>query len=193
MIYTAITGGKDEPRTDILCFTEYDKFTEPRRNAKIYRALSHLYVDDEYSIWCDGNIELKVTEEHLISLMDGYDVLAFKNPYRDCLYDEAEEGSKLGLDDENILKEQAERYRKEGYKEKNGLWQTGVLLRRHTDQVKRLNEAWWAEICRGSMRDQVSFPFIFHGKVKTLEIGGDPFDNQWFRKAPHKISRNGRI
>jgi hypothetical protein len=193
-VYSAICGGKDNPRTDVKCFTEYDKFHEPRRNAKIYRALSHLFVPGEYSLWVDGNIFLKYPEEYFIEMMGDADVLAFKHPYgRDCLYQEAEECIKLGLDYPEIIKEQTDRYKKEGYPEHNGLWQTGVLLRRHTPEVISLNNKWWAEICRGSMRDQISFPYVFSGKVKTVEIQGDPFNNKHFKKPPHKIDLNGRI
>jgi len=194
MIYTAISANKDEARTDIKCFTEYDKFIEPRRNAKIYRALSHLYIPTEYATWVDGNITLKVEEQELIDMMDGYDVLAFKHPYnRDCLYQEAKECIKLGLDYPEIINEQVGRYTAEVFKEHQGLWQTGVLIRRQTEEIKRLNEKWWSEICRGSMRDQISFPYVFTGKVKTIDIDGDPFNNRWFKKEPHKLQRNGKV
>lgn len=194
MIYTAITNGKDNKRTDIKCFIKYNKFTEPRRNAKIYRILSHKFIDEEYALWVDGNIDLKVTEQELIDLMGDKDVLAFKHPYgRDCLYQEAEECKRLGLDYPELIDEQIARYRAEGFKEHQGLWQTGVLLRRQTEEVQRLNEKWWAELCLGSMRDQISFPYIFYGKIKEIVIEGDPFNNRWFQKRPHRISRNGRI
>jgi len=194
MNYNAITGGKDAPRDDIKVFTEYDKFLEPRRNARFYKALSHLFIEDEYSLWTDGNIKLKVSEEEFIKLMGDYDVMAFNHPYdRDCLYQEAEECIKLGLDYPELIEEQVARYKKEGFKEHQGLWHTCTILRRHTPEVKRLNEKWWAEICRGSLRDQISFPYAFAGKVKTLEIDGHPFDNKWFKREPHKITRNGMI
>ena len=35
-----------------------------------------------------------------------------------------------------------------------------MILRRHTDAIRRLNEAWWNEIVRGSRRDQLSFNYV---------------------------------
>jgi hypothetical protein len=35
-----------------------------------------------------------------------------------------------------------------------------VILRRHTDAIRHLNEAWWNEIVRGSRRDQLSFNYV---------------------------------
>jgi hypothetical protein len=32
------------------------------------------------------------------------------------------------------------------------------LVRRHSKEMAKFNEAWWAEMCRWSYRDQVSFP-----------------------------------
>jgi hypothetical protein len=36
----------------------------------------------------------------------------------------------------------------------------GFIIKRNNEKVNRLMEAWWAEICRWSYRDQVSFPVV---------------------------------
>ena len=59
-IYTAIVGGKDPIRTDIKCFTDYDQFRRPVMNAKIFKILSHKFIDTDLSIWVDGNIKLLI-------------------------------------------------------------------------------------------------------------------------------------
>ena len=41
-----------------------------------------------------------------------------------------------------------------------GLVEAPVILRRHTAAIRALNEAWWAELVRGSRRDQLSFNYV---------------------------------
>lgn len=52
------------------------------------------------------------------------------------------------------------RYRAEGLPEDAGLIEAPVILRRHTDAIRRLNESWWGEIVRASRRDQLSFNYV---------------------------------
>jgi len=179
MQYTSICGDKDESRTDIKCFTEYNNFKDDTRNAKIYKVLSHLFIEEEYSLWVDGNINLKITEKELIELMGDKDILTFANPYRDNIHDEAKECIRLKLDHRETIEQQIAKY-----PNTKVLSQCGVILRRHTEEIKRLNEKWWAEICVGSRRDQLSFNHIFRD-VKILELG-HPFNNRYFNKLPHK-------
>ena len=42
----------------------------------------------------------------------------------------------------------------------NQLFETGILMRRNCDSIKRLNELWWKELDTGSVRDQLSFPYV---------------------------------
>ena len=58
------------------------------------------------------------------------------------------------------MKKQVERYKIEGYPENLGLSECTVILRRHTNQIKEFNEAWWEEIKNGSRRDQLSFDYV---------------------------------
>jgi hypothetical protein len=50
--------------------------------------------------------------------------------------------------------------------------------------MNALNEKWWAEICRGSSRDQISFPYVYRDKVNYLDTV-DPFDNKYFTRKGH--------
>lgn len=169
MAYTAITDNYDVPRDDIKVFSEYDAFKDPCRNAKIYKILSHHYDDSEWSVWVDGGIFLpKWKEEEMVRIVkeSHKDIGVFIHPtYRnttwDCIYHEAEVCKELGLDNPDIIDAQIARYRKAGYPEHNGMAACGVIIRHHTEEIKRLNEKWWAEICVGSKRDQISFPFVF--------------------------------
>lgn len=159
-VYTANIGEKDTPRSDIECFSGYSEFKNPNRNAKIYKVLPHLFMDVEYSIWIDANIDLLISPEEVIGMMTS-DTMVFIHGMRDCLYNEAIACIECGQDDPSVIKSQTGRYRRSGVKEHLGLAMCGVIARRHTKEVERLNEKWWAEICRGSTRDQISFPVVF--------------------------------
>ena len=188
MVYTAITGDKDKPRYDIKVYTGETLFVHPRREAKIYKVLFHKYIEDEYSIWVDGNFFLKMQEEFYYDLLGDYDIAVMQHPSRNCVYEEAEECKRLLKDDPVIIDEQIAKYRKEGYPENNGLAECNFIIRRNTPEMRRLHEAWWAEICRHSSRDQISFPYIFRDKVKYLppvQTVEEAKSNQYYRREKH--------
>jgi len=184
MIYSSITNSKDDPRTDVKCFTDYNRFKGGRMNAKIYKILSHLFIDEEYSVWIDGNLILKVGEEELIKLLGDKDVAVFRNPYKNSVYEEAVECIRLELDNKDIIRQQIRKYTKERFVS-HDLGACFLIIRRHTEEVKRLNERWWAEVCRHSSRDQISFPYVFRDKVNYLPRV-HPFENKYFTRVGHK-------
>ena len=188
VIYTAITGDydslKEPPRTathgvELVAFVDRNKpnrdtqwqrriphqgFTDQSRNAKIHKILSHIYFPDKtYSLWIDGSVTIKFSFsiERLISeyLADS-DLALFKHYRRTCLYQEAGVALHRRLDDPTIIRRQIESYTRDGYPANAGLSECCVLLRRHTDAIKDFNEAWWEEIRRGSVRDQISFDYV---------------------------------
>lgn len=136
-------------------------FKNPRRNAKFYKVLPHIYLPEHmWSIWVDANIKLNISPKELISLAKK-DVLVFRHPDRNCLYEEAQTCMDAGFDDKNLILKQVQKYRNNGFPAQNGLAICGILIRKNTEENCRLNEQWWVEICRGSHRDQISFPYIF--------------------------------
>lgn len=163
-VYSAITGNKDNienwPGNVRLFYNQFDRFKDDRRNSRIQKILPHLYFNTEYSIYVDGNIRLLKTPEELIEkYLKDYDIAVYKHPTRDCLYDEATKCAVLGLDDVEVIIEQAKAYEDAGFAKHRGLAECGVIFRRHTDKVREFNEAWWAQWCRYSVRDQISFMY----------------------------------
>lgn len=190
MIYSAIVGEKDKQREDIKVFS--GESHDPLMEAKKYKILSHKYIDSEYSIWVDGNVYLKQNEEWYYNLLGDYDIAVLKHPLHQCVYKEAKLCKKIGTGNPEAIDELMDKYTGEGYPENNGLAQCCMIVRRHTPELNTLNEAWWAEICRYCSRDQLSFPYIFQGKVKYLEhdktkpwnIAHD--NNLYFTRYPHQ-------
>jgi hypothetical protein len=177
-VVTCITGGKDTLRDDqvkgnakFICYTDnpdlksetweirkaYDKFKDPRRNSRMHKIMMHKYSDADITIWIDGNIELSISPEEIVEkYLKDFDLAMFKHGSRDCIYDEAMEVAKLGLDDVELIIEQAKHYEDNGYAKHKGLLSGFCIVRRNTQKVRDMNEAWWADYCRFCRRDQIS-------------------------------------
>jgi hypothetical protein len=175
IVYTSIIGKHDilrEQKGNFKPFVDsYSEFKDDRRNSRIQKILPHLFFDAEYSIYLDGNIQLLVEPQILIDeFLKDKDVAVFRHITRDCLYDEAKACGELGLEKPELMVEQMNWYRDHGHPKHNGLYEGGVIIRRHTKEVEAMNEKWWAHYCRFGKRDQVSFPVAFPiEKINLIE------------------------
>jgi GT2 family glycosyltransferase len=182
VVYTAISKGYDSiiqnqnPKgADFIAFLEdqpssgiwqlrpfENRFQDSNRNAKIYKILSHEYFPEyEYSLWIDGNVRLIIPVDILIqTFLKDADMALFNHPERNCIYKEAETCKKRNLDNPDVITNQINHYKKEGYPANAGLAECTVILRRHTEKIKEFNNAWWEEIQKWSRRDQLSFPVV---------------------------------
>ena len=104
----------------------------------------------------------------------------FRNPFRDCVYEEAAEVVRLGKDTKENVEEKMQMYRDMDWPAHAGLAACGVIVRHHIPDLMMLNTAWWAEVCSGSKRDQLSFPVVFIDKIHYFE--GDIYQyKKWNR------------
>lgn len=188
MIYSAIVGDIDLPRKDnIKCFTDPLKFRDnPRLAAKIYKVLPHLFLDDKWTVWIDGNIELNVSEDWLIKQTKPYEIGVFLHGERQCIYKEGLFCVEKGKDNKEQILEQLDYYNKKGYPHDNGLSYCGVIVRKNTAHVQQLCEQWWAHICRFSIRDQISFPPVFYDNIEIKHLPVVPMHtNKYFKRPKH--------
>ena len=192
VVYTAQVGGLDSSREDILCFTNQRGFKESRRAARMYKALSHRFVDADYSIWIDSILRLKVQPEELLPLLNGKDIAVIRHPTNTSIYQEAEDVKKLKMDGLDIIDSQIEHYRSKGYDSNGEMAMTGFMIRKHSKKIEKLNNAWWSEICAGSGRDQLSFNYVFDDHISYIDWPGS-YDNEYFYKIEHRISILERI
>lgn len=181
MIYTAIFGGRDTlkdpkirtPGARYVCFTDEPLRSDvweivrapvedgsPRRTSRTYKLLPHRYFETEYSLWVDASFCINVDVR---TLMECYlaraDLALFNNPVADCVYELSERLIQIRLDSPDRIRSQIQRYRSEGLPERGGVLHGAVLLRRHTPEIARFNEAWWDEYQRGSVRDVLSLRY----------------------------------
>lgn len=204
-VYTAISGKFDKliPPTktktaNYVAFTDqkseewvtrrsYGNFNDKRRNSRIQKIMPHLYLDTEYSIYLDGNIELLVEPQVLIDeFLKDKDVAAFKHPGWNDIYSEGEAIVRLGKDTKENIVEQIKEYSKQGVKPDGGHCECGVIIRRHTKEVARMNEKWWAEYCRYGVRDQMSFTKAFPiEKVNQIESKQGVHTHKYFKYHAH--------
>ena len=180
MIYSAITGEKDKPRDDIKVFTGDNLFINPRYEARLYKTLFHYFIDDEYSIWVDGNVFLKKPEKEYYELLGDNDIAVLEHAFIPTIQQEIKVCRKVGKGEPEKLKEQEEAYK---FQQENHA-QTCMVIRRNTPEMRQLCETWWAHICRYSVRDQVSFPFVFQGKATYIKNDNHD-DNEYYKREPH--------
>lgn len=211
IIYTVITGNKDTLNEDIntrgakaVCFTDDPKlksktweirqipslYKDVRRDSRTVKMLPHIFFPEaEYTLYVDGNIISKVPMQRMIDeYLEDDDIAVFKHHTRDCLYDEADECERLGLDCVTVIKEHVARYREERFPKHKGLYQCGMILRRHTPKIKRLNEAWFAQYMTGCKRDQVSFPYVLEKEgVSIFAIDSFAYLHDYFEYRNHAV------
>lgn len=210
IIYTCITGGKDTLSEDInikgakaVCFTDDPKmksekweirqipnlYKDIRRDSRTVKMLPHIFFPEaEYSLYVDGNIISKVPLQRMIDeYLQDDDIAVFKHHTRDCLFDEAKECIRLELDSKEAIEAHIERYK--GFPKHKGLYQCGMILRRHTPKIKRLNESWFAQYMTGCKRDQVSFPYALEKEgVSIFAIDSFAYLHDYFEYSNHKIA-----
>jgi len=203
-VYTSITGDKNQLLEDgnfegatFVAFTNgqsehwqikkpYEHFKSDRRNSRIQKLMPHLFFNSEYSVYLDGNIRLKVPAQKLIDeYLKDKDIAVFRHVGRDCLYDESNACIMLKKGDPMELAEQCSDYAQRGWKEHAGLYECGVIIRRHTPEINAMGEKWWAHYCRYSERDQVSFPIAFP-KEAINPIEGSAWRHPYFDFIGHK-------
>ena len=204
-IYTCITGGYDTPTDNFMikpgydyillsdqyiktncwkCFLPLFKNAEHLDNTKKQRFIKthpHQIFLDKYDsvIWIDANTTI---DERLYAYIESnldYTITFKNHPFRHCIYDEIHEVDILGKDSHEICNYLHERYKAEGCTEKNGLYETNIIISHPQDKtVQTIFNKWWYEIEHNSKRDQLSLNYVlwknnlqdFPHSVSTMEF-----------------------
>jgi hypothetical protein len=173
--FTINIGGYDKDVCpDIMQINSYDLFRNNARNSRAIKLLAHHFVDADISVYYDANKwPAPLTDEQIIDTLGDGDMCARANGQRQGIYEEIALALNRVADrqEKKILIRQGEYYRKIGFPENGPVYGYQPLIRRHTPKVNAFFESWWAETCRWSYRDQVSFPVVLsrHPEIKVVE------------------------
>lgn len=203
-VYTAIFGDYDKfrepvyvnPNYDYHLFTDQDIISNvfnihkmesgDVRMARKVKILAHKFLNSyNYTIWHDANIVqvLDIDELHQSQIND---IKLMKHPYRNCVYQELKACLDLNKGNQQLMIDQVNRYRNEGYPSDNGMVATGVIMRRNTPQVREFCEAWWKELERGSHRDQLSFNYVLRKFNFSVDLMSFSILERNFKYFKHK-------
>lgn len=155
----------------------------PRKIARILKINSHLVLPShDVSIWIDHCFQSKIksVEALLKSInFDKSNIMLYKHLERNCIYDEANVCIKLKLDYESVIINQIKKYREEKFPNNFGLFQTGFMIRKNNENIKKFNEVWSNEILHGSGRDQISqcyASWITKVNINPITIGKSQYN-----------------
>lgn len=184
-VYSAIIGNYDDikepeyvnPDLDYILFTDNPEATsdvwqirlikdreglDNVRLARKIKIMGHEYLKEyDYSIWVDGKLKIIGDfQEYVQEFSEQEPVLCYNHYVHDCVYKEKDMCIRLNKDNVELMEQQVQRYREEGYPEHNGLVESGIMVRElHDERVIQVMETWWSEVLGGSRRDQLSFNY----------------------------------
>ena len=204
-VYTCITGGYDSLKEipykndalDYLCFTNnrslmsetwkivyVDEDLDNQLLQRKIKILCHKYLSDyDTSLYMDGKVLIRKDVLGFIerNLKDDVELVGFKHPERDCIYEEIYFCILFGKETLSSGMRIYDMYRSEGYPDHFGLSETAILLRRHTDNVAALMEFWYYRLETYSRRDQLSFFYCLWKKpVKSVFLDDNIYENEFF-------------
>lgn len=214
VVYTAIEGRYDNLKDPLfvgdnihyVCFTDncdiksdiwdvkYVDSPEDGNTAldiRKYKALPQNYFpDSSLTIWVDGNLQiLDNLNDFVRSYSRGSGFLCFPHPNRRCISTEC--GAIIMAEKENPVRviRQTVKYLNDGYPENNGLLAGGLLIRNPKDEkLNRCMADWWREIQTGSLRDQISLPYVLwknHYAVDVCDLNVNR--NSYVQWMPHLV------
>lgn len=153
-----------------------DGLTDNRKRNRYCKInVNRILKNYKYSIYIDGNVKIVDDVSHYIS--DTYlkksGFASHKHAYDNCLYVEAIRVIAAKVENEEIIRQQVIRYRKEGMPRDYGQLHNAVLVRENNNPLcMKLMEDWWKEVAEYSYRDQISLMYcIWKNKLTIDDIG----------------------
>ena len=183
-VFTSIVGGYDSVKMPEMpdCRFDYFLYSEapmsggglwevlpvPAANCSDARAARYvkmhphrLLIGYDIAVWVDSNVMVLGDIYPLLEefLQAPEPVGAMQHPHRENIYQEVRECIRQKKDARRPMLEQTARYRSEGFVH-DDLVEANVLMFKLTDaRVHAFLDRWWAELERGSRRDQLAFNY----------------------------------
>lgn len=173
--------------------TQYSQDTV--KSCRFIKINPHLVLPPhQYSIWVDHSFQIQFSEifKVVLECLNGKEIACYKhgsiNWGNNCLYKEAIDIIKSKLDNKETVISQMNKYKSEGFPENFGLYSTGFLVRKNTENVNRFNELWWSQVNKYSKRDQLSQCYSLWKtamKINPIQIGHNIYDTPLLKKSRH--------
>lgn len=182
IVYTAISKGYDsvkdplviDPEWEYLLFTDDPKVQSDYWKVILLPSLTvldqrkiktcpHLFFDYDQCVWIDGSMLL-----HGKPQATEHDIVLKKHPERSSVMEEIQACVNLGKDAANVMR-QFEAYQ-EQLPYMNILFETGSIIRKRSQAVDDLGEAWYHEIEQWSTRDQISLPYVLKDFALNVQV-----------------------
>lgn len=221
VVYTSILGGYDELKEPLLKLDniDYVAFLEEKvdyetqwnikripenikkfeNNTLINRYIkfhpSEIFKDDiyDYAIYIDGNIKvISDLTSMTYSINKDIGISLHRHQFRDCIYNEIEACRLLKKGNYKFLKEQVEKYKKEGFPNNYGMLEGTIIVSdlKSEKAINLLND-WWEEFKNSeSLRDQIALPYVlWKNNIKIEEVaklGNNLYKNPKVRVYLHE-------
>lgn len=112
-------------------------------------------------VYMDANIHLNHALKHILALHTK-DISLTLHPKRKCVYEEGKACQQLSKAPTALIEKQMAAYRKEGIPENLGMYQTGIMFRNNTPEVKDFCVKWHKELTKHTHRDQLAIMPVIH-------------------------------
>lgn len=222
VVYTCITGGYDKlispflkfENIDYVAFTDNkedknkdwkireipEKIKELKNNILINRYIKfHPYElfekqGYEYAIYIDGNIKVISDLTDMVYAVNDKTGLAMHRHYlRDDISNEIETCRILKKGNYRKLKEQVNRYKREGFPDNFGMLECNAIVSKlNNTNGKEILDSWWNEFKKSeSYRDQIALPYVIWQlgyKIKDVgSLGNNIHKNEKVRIILHSV------
>lgn len=181
LVYTCVTNDYDileDPKVvskdyDYVCFTDNPQkvsiwnqvpllktLSTPRLTSRYHKIAGSNLLQSRQYLWQDAKITLNCNPDILFNMTNLKPLCLIKHPARNCIYTEGSCTVKMGKSDPVVTENQLSYYRNNGYPENNGLYETAILIRENTEEIRQFNDLWWHEVETYTQRDQISLPYV---------------------------------
>lgn len=163
----------------------------PRMQAKYHKM--HPPLGYDVTIWVDASLQLGNVRrfvDYCLAALGDNSLAFFRHPQHSSIWEEAEASLTHHRNKyapyADLIHDQIEAYREDGFPEKHDLYAGGVIVRRSSDRnLEYFNERWWIECNVWTPQDQLSLPYVLWVFNRTPAIiPGNVYqglDWAWFR------------
>ena len=172
--YVFTDGEIDETSVWKRCEFEYVS-SDPTRTARFVKTHPHLYFKDyDWAIWIDANLTLNSKPEAFLpNNVNRAEAFTWRHPLRNCVYQEGKECVRRYKDHPKTIDRYLARLKAHKFPAKSGLFETSVFVSKmNAPKLEAFYSTWWAEIDKGTKRDQISLPYAVEKSGISIDFLG---------------------